>query len=393
MSKPLEPKQKSYQVRKYYYFPESQESDTAKKAEPLTKAQNASSNRATTSPSSPRPHRPSHGQITPSTSDKDRSRNVSYQLKMTVIQKINPLPFYAEWAGHPLSDLATVHSAIQAIRPNKPIVYLAGDSSLDNKAWVPSNGPAGQPLPEAVPEIYKSFFPAPNGTGLTGLKPDVAFFLNHALGSKASVINAAVEASLLRQREKSLLPHDEFIRDHISAKDVLIVSVGANDIALSPTPATIRHMLQLAWVTPKSSLEKGTASSLQHFRQMFGAQTQTYIAQLTSKQKPRAVVVCAIYYPLEASATTQTSWADGQLKMLGYGMYPGQLQAAIRQIYASATAKMQVEGTKVVPCALYEVMDGKREGDYVARVEPSVDGGRKMAGLLREKVEEVLGTV
>ena len=309
---------------------------------------------------------------------------------MTIIQKINPVPFFAEWAGHPLSNLATVHSAIQATRPNKPIVYLAGDSSLDNKAWVPSNGPAGQPLPEAVPEIYKSFFAAPDGGDVTGLKPDVAFFLNHALGLKASVVNAAVEASLLRQREKSLLPHDEFIRDHISAKDILIVSVGANDIALSPTSATIRHMLQLAWVTPKSSIESGKASSLQHFRQMFGAQTQTYISQLTSKQKPRAVIVCAIYYPLEASATAQTSWADGQLKMLGYGMYPGQLQAAIRQIYTSATAKIQVEGTKVVPCALYEVMDGKLEGDYVARVEPSVDGGRKMAALLKGKVDEVL---
>jgi hypothetical protein len=303
---------------------------------------------------------------------------------MTVIQKINPLPFYSEWAGHPVSDLAIVHSAIQAVRPNKPIVYLSGDSSLDNKAWVPSNGPSGQPLPEPVPEIYKSYLAAPNP------KPDVAFFLNHALGSKASVINAAVEASLLRQREKNLLPHDEFIRDHISAKDILIVSVGANDIALSPTAATVRHMLQLAWVTPKSSIEKGTASSLQHFRQMFGAQTQTYISQLTSKQKPRAVIVCAIYYPLEASVSTQSSWADGQLKMLGYGMYPGQLQAAIRQIYSSATAKIEVDGTTVVPCALYEVMDGKRESDYVARVEPSIEGGRKMAALLKGKVDEIL---
>jgi hypothetical protein len=79
--------------------------------------------------------------------------------------------------------------------------------------------------------------------------------------------------------------------------------------------------------------------------------------------------------------------------MLGYGMYPGQLQAAIRQIYASATAKIQVDGTTVVPCALYEVMDGKREGDYVARVEPSVDGGRKMAGLLKSKVDEILGSI
>ena len=305
-------------------------------------------------------------------------------IAMSALKKINPLPFYAEWAGHPLPDLTTVHSATRAARPDKPIVYLAGDSSLDNKAWVPSSGPGGQILPAPVPEIYSAFLDPPSP------KPDVAFFLNHALGSKASVINAAVEASLLRQRNKALLPHDEFIRDHIRAEDVLIVSLGANDIALSPASATVRHMLQLAWLTPKSSVEKGTASSLGYFRDMFRAQTQAYINQLVSKQKPRAVIVCAIYYPLEASASSQSSWADGQLKMLGYGMYPTQLQASIRQIYESATAKIEIDGTKVVPCALYEALDGKREADYVARVEPSVEGGRKMAELLREKVDRVL---
>ena len=149
---------------------------------------------------------------------------------MTALRKIDPLSFYTEWAGHPLFDLSTICATILAARPDKPIIYLAGDSSLDNKAWVPSNGSGGHPLPHPVPEIYNTFFSSPI------LKPDVAFFLNHAFASRASVINAAVEASLLRQREKALLPHDEFIRDHIRAEDVLIVSVGANDIALSPNP-------------------------------------------------------------------------------------------------------------------------------------------------------------
>ena len=303
------------------------------------------------------------------------------------LQKVSPLPFYAEWAGHRIADLNTVYTNIQAVRSEKPIVYLAGDSSLDNKAWIPPSGPGGEPLPEHVPGIYQSLLDPPTP------KPDVAYWLNHFLGSKASVINAAVEASLLRQREKALLPHDEFIRDHIRPQDVLVVSLGANDIALDPTAATMRHMLQLAWLTFKSSIERDTASSLHHFRTMFKAQTEVYTSRLVSKQKPRAVIVCMVYFPLEASASSQTSWADTQLKMLGYGKYPGQLQAAIKQIFASATSKVEVEGTEVVPCALYEAMDGKSEGDYVARVEPSVEGGRKMAQLLKTKVDHILSGV
>lgn len=311
----------------------------------------------------------------------DKTRRLT---RMAAVKKISPLPFYAEWAGHPVSDLTTIQSNIKAARPDKPIIYLAGDSSLDNKAWVPSTGPAGQPLPCTVPEVYNAFLSPPTP------KPDVAFFLNHALGSRASVINAAVEASLLRQRGQSLLPQDEFIRDHISARDVLVVSLGANDIALSPSPATMRHMLQLAWLTSKSSIEQGSATSLRYFRHMFGTQTQAYISQLVAKQKPRAIIVCTIYYPLEAGISAQSSWADGQLKVLGYGRYPDQLQAAIRQIHDSATTKIEVEGTEVVPCALYEALDGKSEADYVARVEPSVQGGKKMAELLQKKLSSVL---
>ena len=152
----------------------------------------------------------------------------------------------------------------------------------------------------------------------------------------------------------------------------------------------MRHMLQLSWLTSKASIEAGTASSLSHFRKMFKGQMEDYISRLTSKQKPCAVIVCTIYYPLLSSVSTQDSWADAQLQMLGYGRWPGQLQAAIRQIHESATSQVAVEGVKMVPCALYEVMDGTQENEYVARVEPSVEGGRKMAELLVRKVEEIM---
>jgi len=299
-------------------------------------------------------------------------------------KKINTSRFYFEWKGHTIPDLTAFHATTLSSRPNKPIIYLAGDSSLDNKYWVPSSGPSGEPLPVSVPEIYHLTLDRPHP------KPDIAFWLNHFMEDRATVINTAVEASTLKEREHDLLEQDAFIRDHIRAEDILVVSVGANDIAMRPTLATMRHMLQLAWLTPRSSLEKGTAWSLSHFTNMFKNQVEAYISKLVAKQKPSAVIVCMIYYPLEAGASTQKSWAGPQLGMLGYNRSPGQLQMAIRQMYWLATRKVVVEGVKVVPCALYEALDGKREGDYTERVEPSAEGGRKMALLLKEIIAVVL---
>lgn len=296
-------------------------------------------------------------------------------------KKINASRFYYEWKGHQIADVTAFRSITLSRRPNKPIIYLAGDSSLDNKYWVPSSGPRGEALPVDVPEIYRATLDRPQP------KPDVAFWLNHFLGDQATTINLAVEESMLRERDHRLLEHDKFIRDNIRAEDILIISVGANDIALRPTFATIRHMLQLAWLTPRASLERGTAWGLGHFTKMFKDQVQSYVSRLVEKQKPRAVIVCMIYYPLESGASSQQSWADLPLRMLGYNGSPGQLQAAIRAMYELATKKIHIEGTKVVPCPLFDAMDGKSKDDYVARVEPSTEGGRKMALQLKEIIE------
>jgi len=303
---------------------------------------------------------------------------------MSFVKRINPAPFYGQWSGHPLSGLTTLYNIARTERPNTPIVYLAGDSSLDNKAWVTSSGPGGDALPVVVPDIYNAFLDPPQP------KPDVAFWMNHFLGPRATVINAAVEATMLRDRDAGLLGHDEFIRDHIRPEDVLIVSVGANDIALSPNTSTMRHMMQLSWVTSLKSIKEGTASSLGYFKEMFGSQTQAYISGIIAKQKPRVVVVCMIYFPLEAEFSEQSSWADTQLKVLGYGRNPAQLQAAIKKIFEQGTSSIRLEGTTVVPCALFKTMDGKMKEDYTARVEPSVQGGRKMSAQLKDILANVL---
>lgn len=295
-------------------------------------------------------------------------------------KKINASRFYSEWKGHPLKDVSIFRSTILSKRPNKPIIYLAGDSSLDNKYWVPS----GESLPIDVPEIYRDTFDKPRP------KPDIAFWLNHFLGDSATALNVAVEESMLRERDHRLLEHDKFICDNIRPQDILMVSVGANDIALRPTLFTVGHMLQLAWLTPHSRLERGHAWSLGHFTKMFKDQVQKYISRMIEKQKPRAVVVCMIYYPLEANVSHQQSWADLPLRLLGYNRYPGQLQTAIRKMYEFATSKIQIPGTIIVPCALYDALDGKLSEDYTARVEPSMEGGRKMALHLKKLLDPLI---
>ena len=293
--------------------------------------------------------------------------------------KINRSRFYMEWKGHQIQDLTTFLTITSAQRPGKPVVYLAGDSSLDNKYWVSSDNE----VQVKVPEIYNHTLNKPTP------KPDVSFWMNHLLGDRATCINTAVEESMLRDRDEGLLAHDKFIRDNIRSEDVLVVSVGANDIALRPLPCTVRHMLQLAWATPRSTLENGTAWSLKYFKDMFGTKVQDYVDRMTSKTRPRAVIICMIYYPLE-SGLGQQSWADTQLKALGYNTWHGQLQTVISHLYRVATQNIKVEGTEIVPCALHEVLDGKTAKDYTARVEPNEEGGKKMAVKFVELVDQIL---
>ncbi|KAJ4990569.1 hypothetical protein SVAN01_04016 [Stagonosporopsis vannaccii] len=295
------------------------------------------------------------------------------------LSKINRSRFYFEWKGHQIQDLTTFHTITTAQRLDTPIIYLAGDSSLDNKHWVNSNDPLVE-----VPDIYQRTLDKPTP------KHDVAFWMNYLIGDQATCINAAVEESMLRQRNQDLLAHDRFIRDNIRPQDVLIVSVGANDIALRPLPCTIRHMLQLAWATPRSSIEKGTASSLKYFKHMFGTQVQEYVDRMTAKIRPQAIIICMIYYPLE-SGRGQQSWADTQLKALGYNTWPGQLQTAIGTLFRVATCNIRIEGTEVIPCALHEVLDGKTVDDYTARVEPSEEGGKKLANKFVELLNDIWG--
>lgn len=188
----------------------------------------------------------------------------------------------------------------------------------------------------------------------------------------------SVEESTIADRGEGLLLQDALIRDHISAEDVLLVSVGGNDVALQPTLRTAVNMLMLTR-SPQWLIRAGVAPGFGYFMTLFRDRIQALVQRVTAKQCPRKVVVCMLYYLDEKQGG---SWADPTLELLGYNADPSTLQLIIRTLFSKIAAR-GFDGPAVVePFALFEVLDGKDTSDYHHRVEPSIKGGRKMAEAL-----------
>jgi hypothetical protein len=246
------------------------------------------------------------------------------------------------------------------------------------------------------------------------MKKDITYWLNYLLNEtkegvslpprlsskRTAAINTAVEASTVNERTFRLRPQDRFIRDNIQSQDILVVSVGGNDIALLPCPCTICSMAGLM-LLPQACTEKGCTCGtcpcddyccgcgpslasclcafppcLGYLRHLLSTRVEKYIETLTTKTRPSQILVCMIYYPDE---TPTPSWAGGPLALLGYNRNPGKLQALIRKAYQEGTRAVHISDTQVVAVPLFQVLDGKITGDYVQRVEPSPSGGRVMA--------------
>jgi len=164
-------------------------------------------------------------------------------------QTVNANSFYAEYSGHKVRHLEKILPGLRT--SSDRVIWTAGDSSLDNKYWfndtADAPGPYGSLLQPAVS------------------KQDVTYWLNalceqdqSGRRNRTSAINAAVEASTLNERTLGLRPQDKFIRDNIQEDDVLVVSVGGNDIALLPCPCTIVSILGILCLPP-SCVENGCA--------------------------------------------------------------------------------------------------------------------------------------
>ena len=162
---------------------------------------------------------------------------------MDWMEAISSGAYYSTFHGHDVNKLDVIHSALR--QSHKSIVFLAGDSSLDNKFWFGEHSPALNG--------YERTLNPPT------MKEDVCYWLNYEMSrlgmNDLCAINTAVEATSLNDRACSLLEQDEFIRDHITSDDVLVVSLGGNDIALAPLLFTILNLSALICLTPEPVLE------------------------------------------------------------------------------------------------------------------------------------------
>eukprot|EP00536_Pseudo-nitzschia_multiseries_P008520 jgi/Psemu1/287856/fgenesh1_pg.216_\ len=332
---------------------------------------------------------------------------------------INGSRFYGEYHGHPVRDLELLLPALR--ESSESLIWTAGDSSLDNKYWFQDPRPAVG--------AYQRVLEPP-----ARMNADVTYWLNHIAqqrqrnqaqegqpsqlrSTRMATINAAVEASTVNERTRRLRSQDIFLRDNLRPEDTLVVSIGGNDIAMMPMPCTICSILSLVHM-PISCLESSSCvcasppcdehccgcgpvamtscacacpPCLGYTTHLFGTRVQKYIEKLTAKTMPKRILVCMIYYPDE---TATPSWAGPALRSLGYDQNPETLQYLIRRTFVEATLKIRIRSchrsasTDVIPVPLFNVLDGKTREDYVARVEPSSRGGRKMAEYLLDIIEQ-----
>ena len=161
---------------------------------------------------------------------------------------VSATDFYSEYFGHDTEHLRALHDQLR--RGGRSAVFLAGDSSLDNKCWLGATSPALNG--------YQCVLSPPVQ------KQDVCYWLNHEAVRRGRqdlfCLNTAIEATSLNDRACGrLLRQDLFIRDHITGDDYLIVSVGGNDLALALLLATILNIVPLLCLTPKACIQRGQA--------------------------------------------------------------------------------------------------------------------------------------
>lgn len=284
--------------------------------------------------------------------------------------------FYREYHGHKITDLETVAKELPRGRAT---MYLVGDSTMDNKYWLRGDRPACNG--------YQDFLDPPRSV------PDVAYWINHELelrgfGGSYCCVNAAIEESTLGLRDGGkLLPQDVFVQGTLQEQDIVICSMGGNDIALRPTLMTILSMIALL-ASPKWLIKLGLAPGLGHFVGLFRDATAAYLKAVCRLRKPRCIVPCMLYFLDERAGG---SWADGTLQRLGYDKDPSKLQLIMREVYQRGVEHVVVDGVPcVVPVPMYEALDGSDSADYVQRVEPSSQGGEKLAKLILDRLDAVL---
>lgn len=315
--------------------------------------------------------------------------------------KVNTRDYYSEYFGHNVDYLQTIHDHLRSGNEQRPCIFLAGDSSLDNKVWFESSATAING--------YENVLSPPT------MKLDVCYWLNmeaQRRGIDAFCVNTAVEATSLNSRACCiLLAQDQLISRCITPRDILVVSIGGNDLALNPVLATIANIIPLLCCTPLQCIDNcsvacppnthvdlgccgcglpgclvspfGWPVGMAYFVDLFGNRVENYVKRVLVGRKPQKVVIC-MYYFLDVYG--RGGWADCFLSCMCYDVAPARLQSAIKKVYELATRRIRIPGVEVIPVPLFKALDGQDTRDYVQRVEPSPQGGRKIAVALMDAI-------
>lgn len=277
---------------------------------------------------------------------------------------VDAVKFYTQYHGHPFESLARLVRCFRAT--NRRIVWLVGDSSLDNKHWLFEEDKTKTTLDRewCAPATngYENVLDPPR------MVQDVCYWINTQLvGTDMVCINAAVEEACVKDAPNA---HDGFVLSHIREGDHVIASIGGNDLLLKPSTSTLVAMGVGSYVIPQFCLSTALAWLPNPLYEIFGKHTQDYMDLFSKTQRK---IVCTPYFP----CVSGDGWASRALARIDME----KAQEVIRSVHELYHKTLHGIHAAV---PLYEALDCRCEEDYKYRVEPSVQGGRKMAEKMKK---------
>lgn len=169
--------------------------------------------------------------------------------------------------------------------------------------------------------------------------------------------------------ESSVSDQERFARKNFKADDVLIVSLGSNDIAYSfhrdnepnEVPATAKHEHERDALAQKNrsgvadlfdeaddaEFERLVTSAahpamqrlIEYYKDGVTAYLTDLLEGVDAANLPRKILVCMIYFPAEKHSH---SWARNALDAMHYTKNPERLQLVIRTLFVKATSAIKL---------------------------------------------------
>lgn len=178
-------------------------------------------------------------------------------------------------------------------------------------------------------------------------------------------VNAAVEESCLKDAPSA---HDGFVLSHVKPGDFVVISIGGNDLILKPSNSVLMSMGVGTYLVPDSCIDTALSWLPNPLYDLFVTRTQEYVDMF---YKASRKVVYTPYFPCQSGV----GWASRLLDRINMD----KAQTTIRAVHNIYHKKLK-DITAAAP--LYEALDCTNELDYKYRVEPSVQGGKKISHFL-----------